>query len=43
MLCIHFMQLWYTLNDRAMEEALNDIPVLREFAGLDGRDGWLQD
>jgi IS5 family transposase len=35
MLRIHFMQLWFTYSDPAMEEALHDIPVLRRFAGLD--------
>ena len=29
------MQQWFTLSDPAMEEALHDTPVLREFAGLD--------
>ena len=36
MLRIHFMQQWFTLSDPAMEEALHDTPLLREFAGL----GW---
>ena len=35
MLRIHFMQQWFTLSDPAMEEALHDMPVFREFAGLD--------
>ena len=35
MLRAHFMQQWFTLSDPAMEEALHDTPVLREFAGLD--------
>ena len=35
MLRIHFMQQWFTLSDPAMEEALHDTPLLREFAGLD--------
>jgi len=34
MLRIHFMQQWFTLSDPAMEEALHDVPVFREFAGL---------
>ncbi len=34
MLRIHFMQQWFTLSDLAMEEALHDVPLLREFAGL---------
>jgi len=36
MLRIHFMQQWFTLSDPAMEEALHDTPLLREFAGLGG-------
>ena len=36
MLRLHFMQQWFTLSDPAMEEALHDVPLLREFAGL----GW---
>ena len=35
MLRVHFMQQWFTLSDPAMEEALHDTPLLREFAGLD--------
>ena len=35
MLRVHFMAQWFTLSDPAMEEALHDTPVLREFAGLD--------
>ena len=34
MLRIHFMQQWFTLSDPAMEEALHDTPLLREFSGL---------
>ena len=34
MLRIHFMQQWFTLSDPAMEEALHDMPLLRDFAGL---------
>ena len=34
MLRIHFMQQWFTLSDPAMEEALHDMPLFREFAGL---------
>lgn len=34
MLRIHFMQQWFTLSDPAMEEALHDVPMFREFAGL---------
>lgn len=36
MLRIHFTQQWFTLSDPGMEEALHDVPLLREFAGL----GW---
>ena len=36
MLRIHFMQQWFALSDPAMEEALHDMPVFREFAGLEG-------
>lgn len=35
MLRIHFMQHWFSYSDPAMEEALHDIPLLRDFAGLD--------
>jgi IS5 family transposase len=35
MLQIHFMQQWFGLSDPAMEEARYDVPVYREFAGLD--------
>ena len=42
MLRIHFMQQWFTLSDPAMEEALHDVPLFREFARLTmGR--WLPD
>ncbi|MGF6546993.1 transposase [Paraburkholderia youngii] len=34
MLQIHFMQQWFGLSDPAMEEALYDVPLYREFAGL---------
>jgi transposase, IS5 family len=36
MLQIHFIQQWLGLSDPAMEEALYDVPLYREFAGLDG-------
>jgi IS5 family transposase len=36
MLRIHFMQQWFTLSDPAMEEALHDMPLFRDFAGLGG-------
>ena len=35
MLRLHFMQQWFGLSDRAMEEALHDTPLYREFTGLD--------
>lgn len=35
MLRLHFIQQWFNLSDQAMEEALFDVPVYRELAGLD--------
>lgn len=35
LLRIHFLQQWFGLSDPAMEEALYDIPLYRQFAGLD--------
>ena len=35
MLRIHFMQQWFGLSDPAMEEALHDMALCREFAQLD--------
>ena len=35
MLRIHFMQQWFGLSDPAMEEALHDTPIFRNFAQLD--------
>ena len=35
MLRIHFMPQWFGLKDPAMEEALHDTPMYREFAQLD--------
>jgi transposase, IS5 family len=35
MLRLHFMQQWFGLSDPATEEALHDVPLYREFAGLD--------
>jgi IS5 family transposase len=35
LLRIHFMQQWFGRSDPAMEEALHDTPIYREFAGLD--------
>ena len=34
MLRTHFLQLWFTLSDPAMEEAFFDVPLYREFAQL---------
>ena len=36
MLRIHFRQQRFTLSDPAMEEALQDMPLFRDFAGLGG-------
>jgi IS5 family transposase len=35
MLRIHYLQLWFSLSDPAMEEALHDTPLFREFAKID--------
>jgi len=35
MLRTHYLQQWFGLSDPAMEEALHDVPLYREFAGLD--------
>lgn len=35
LLRIHYLQQWFGLSDPAMEEALHDVPLYREFAGLD--------
>lgn len=43
MLRIHFMQQWFALSDPRMEDALHDTPVMREFAGLGGRNDRLPD
>jgi IS5 family transposase len=43
MLRIHFMQQWFTLSDLAMEDALHDTPLYREFAGLDNWETRLPD
>lgn len=43
MLRIHFMQQWFALSDPAMEEAMHDMAVFREFAGLEGWDERLPD
>jgi transposase, IS5 family len=36
MLRVHCLQQWFSLSDPAMEEALHDTPLYREFIGLDG-------
>ena len=43
LLRILFMQEWFTLSDPAMEEALHDMPLFRDFAGLGGWDDRLPD
>ena len=43
MLRIHFMQQWFNLSDPAMEDALHDVPLFRDFAGLGGWDARLPD
>lgn len=43
MLRIHFLQQWFTLSDPAMEEALYDTPVFREFVQLDPGEDHLPD
>jgi IS5 family transposase len=43
MLRIHFVQQWFNLSDPAMEEALYDTPMFREFAGLDAGEDNLPD
>ena len=35
MLRIHFLQQWFNLSDPAMEEALYDMALFREFVGPD--------
>ena len=35
LLRIYFLQQWFGLSDSAVEEALYDTPLLREFVGLD--------
>ena len=35
MLRVHFMQQWFTLSDRAMEEAFVDTPLYRQFARIE--------
>lgn len=36
MLRIHYLQQWFGLSDPAMEEALHDVALYREFARVDG-------
>ena len=43
LLRIHFMQQWFTLSDPAMEEAMHDVPLFRDFDGLGGWDDRLLD
>ena len=43
MLRIHFMQLWFGLSDPAMEYALRDMALFREFSQLDACDTRLPD
>lgn len=43
MLRIHYLQQWFGLSDPAMEEALHDVPLYREFARLDGATARLPD
>ncbi len=43
MLRIHLMQQWFGYSDPAMEEALHDMPMLREFAGLDAGEDAMPD
>jgi len=40
---IHFLQQWFNLSDPAMEEALYDTPMFREFVGLDMGEDHLPD
>ncbi len=35
MLRIHFLQQWFGHSDPAMDEALHDVPLYREFIGID--------
>jgi len=43
MLRIHFLQQWFNLSDPAMEEALYDMVLFREFVGLDADEDNLPD
>ena len=43
MLRIHFLQQWFNLSDPAMEEALYDMALFRQFVGLDATEEILPD
>ena len=43
MLRVHFIQQWFNLSDPAMEEALYDMALFREFVGLDAGEDNLPD
>jgi IS5 family transposase len=43
MLRTHFLQQWYALSDPAMQESLHDIPLYRDFCGLDAAHSRLPD
>jgi transposase, IS5 family len=43
MLRIHFLQQWFNLSDPAIEEALYDMALFREFVGLDAGEDNLPD
>ena len=43
MLRVHFLQQWFNLSDPAMEEALYDMALFREFVGLDAGEDNLPD
>jgi IS5 family transposase len=43
MLRIHLMQQWFGYSDPGMEEALHDVPMLRDFAGLDAGEDAMPD
>ena len=43
MLRIHLMQQWFGYSDPGMEEALHDLPMLRDFAGLDAGEDAMPD
>ena len=35
MLCVHFLQQWFSLSDPAMEQVFVGMPQYREFAQID--------